>query len=74
MNTTSIVAGGRKNAVAGLRKKIRSDVRAEFANRFTNAGFVQRILLRLQMWVLVRKQVRAEAKTVAPRGGQYLSR
>ncbi len=74
MNTMSIVAGGRNQAIAGLRKEIRSAVRAEFADRLSKAGLMRRILLRLQMWLMVKNRVRVEAQNRAPKGGQYLGR
>ena len=72
MSTARIVKGGRKNAIAGLKKEIRKEVRTEFSDRLSNAGFLARVILYMQMLFLIRKRVRTQARTVAPRGGQYL--
>ena len=74
MNSTNIVSRGRENAIKGLEPEIRCAVKAEFADRLSNAGFVRRMWLRLQMWRLIRKRVQAESKTSATRDGQYVSR
>ena len=74
MNPTRIVADGRVRVLSKRRMEIQTDVASEYAEQISQAGTLAKVALRIKMELEIKKRLREQAKTDAPRGGLYLSR
>jgi hypothetical protein len=61
------VADGRRRVVAGELPRIRREVEARYAPRLAEAGFLQRLRLR----ITIHREIQRELERIAPKDGLY---
>ena len=65
-----LLADGRRRVLDATRGRVEQDVRRRYARALSEAGWLQRIVLRYK----IRAEIRKELEKTAPRGGLYLQR